>query len=406
VRRALRDRRGGAALVGGLGLLATALGAVAPSGAGAVRAVEVGREANIREITRSYGGLVFDLDGDGWQDLLIGRHWAGPMRLHHNRGDGTFRNVWSRRVPRGERGIRDPHGCASADVNGDGRQDLFCTTGGVRGTAPNPNVLWIQGPDGKLRKRTHAYRVGNRWGRGRAATFVHANGDRWPDLFVGNHFPREDGRRSANRLYINVQGRRFRHAPGFGVDRELGAESVQAADYDRDGREDLILCGKSKLHIYRNVAHRRYRDMRGALGVRGRCTHALVARMDRRAGLDLVLVKEGGISVRLYRRGRFRRAYQLRRDGGVAAAVGDVDGDRRPDIYFLRQGRRNHDARDHVLLNRKGGHRFRSIHIPQSRRGVGESVQTIDYDRNGLDDFVVENGFLKARGPVRLIAFR
>ena len=394
-------------LVGGLALLALLALAVAPRGAVAVQASEVSRDADIHEVSRTYSGLVFDLDGDRWQDLLINRHWDGPMRLYRNQGDGTFLNVWRQVVPPGERGIRDPHGCASADVNGDGRADLFCTTGGVHGTAPNPSVLWIQQQSGELRKRTHHFGVANRWGRGRAATFIHANRDRWPDLFIGNSFPREDRRKSINRLYINVRGHRFRHAGGFGVDRELGAQSVQAADFDRDGREDLALCGKSRLHIFRNVAHQHFRDVTRALGVGGRCQYALLAPMDRRRGLDLVLVRKGGVAVSLYRRGKLRTTFHLRRDGAEAAALGDVNGDDRPDIYLLRRGaRRGHDKRDHVLLNRRGGHRYRGIHIPQTRAGVGDSVQAIDYDQNGLGDFVVENGYLHARGPVRLIAFR
>jgi hypothetical protein len=43
--------------------------------------------------------------------------------------------------------------------------------------------------------------------------------------------------------------------------------------------------------------------------------------------------------------------------------------------------------------------------IPQTIQGIGESVAAIDYDRNGLSDFIVMNGRLKAIGPIRLIAF-
>jgi hypothetical protein len=43
--------------------------------------------------------------------------------------------------------------------------------------------------------------------------------------------------------------------------------------------------------------------------------------------------------------------------------------------------------------------------IPQTHRGLGEAVTAIDYDRNGLTDFIVQNGRHDNRGPIRLIAF-
>jgi hypothetical protein len=335
----------------------------------------------------------------------VGRHWDGRMRLYRNLHDGRFREEFRKRFPRSERAIRDPHRCAAGDVDRDGLVDLFCATGGVRGTDPNPSVFWKQGPAGTFRQRTRAYRVADRWGRGRVATFLDANRDRWPDLFVGNTYPRDDGHRSLNRLYLNVRGQRFRRAPRFGLDRQLGAQSVQAADFDRDGRDDVVLCGKHHLHLFRNVPGRHFRDVTGSVQARGPCAAALLARLNGDRRPDLVLVRRRELSLRLFRRGRFHQAFRLRRAGGADAAVGDVNGDGRLDVYWLRRGRYNHDARDIVLVNRGRG-RFHHIRVPQTRLGRGDAVEALDYDRNGLTDFAIQNGFRKARGPVRLIAFR
>ena len=57
-----------------------------------------------------------------------------------------------------------------------------------------------------------------------------------------------------------------------------------------------------------------------------------------------------------------------------------------------------------MLLNRRQGKSFKSIRIPQTRRGKGDYVTSLDYDRNGRDDFVVLNGYHKHAGPVRLLA--
>jgi hypothetical protein len=58
-----------------------------------------------------------------------------------------------------------------------------------------------------------------------------------------------------------------------------------------------------------------------------------------------------------------------------------------------------------MLVSRGGGKRFKTMSIPQTHRGVGEAVTAIDYDRNGLTDFIVQNGRYDNRGPIRLIAF-
>jgi hypothetical protein len=82
-----------------------------------------------------------------------------------------------------------------------------------------------------------------------------------------------------------------------------------------------------------------------------------------------------------------------------------VNGDGLDDVYYLRSGPPGEDRRDVMLLNSRGGHRFREMNIPQARKGLGEAVTTIDYDNNGLDDFIVENGHRHWPGPIRLVAF-
>ena len=43
--------------------------------------------------------------------------------------------------------------------------------------------------------------------------------------------------------------------------------------------------------------------------------------------------------------------------------------------------------------------------IPSTSEGGAESVWPIDYDQNGLTDFLVLNGGSGGEGPVQLIAF-
>ncbi len=381
-----------------------ALAAIVPSSA-AARGVDLSRAAGVHEITLTRGATVFDYDGDGWDDVLIGRHYAGFPRLYRNNGAGGFQEITDFAFPPGERRIRDPHECASADVNVDGRADLYCTTGGERGLGPNPNRLWIQAEDGRFAERTDRYGVADQWGRGRRATFVDANGDRYPDLYVGNAYPRHDGHRSRNRLFLNDHGDTFVRGSDLGLDREVGANSLQAVDYDRDGREDIFICGKDGIRVYRNLGDG-YREVTLALRAAMNCQSAALANMNRDRHPDLIRVTRSSLRVHLYGSGGFRKPrYRLKRPGGREVAVGRINGDALADIYFLRSGRPNRDARDLALVNRRGGHSFKRVPIPQSREGMGEAVEAIDYDADGRTEFLVMNGHRKWPGPIRLIGF-
>jgi hypothetical protein len=93
-------------------------------------------------------------------------------------------------------------------------------------------------------------------------------------------------------------------------------------------------------------------------------------------------------------------------------AAGDVNGDDRPDIYVMRgKDATGANAPDQVYLNDGTGESFtRMSSIPSTSKGGAESVWPIDYDQNGLTDFLVLNGGSGGEGsgeggPVQLIAF-
>lgn len=375
----------------------------APASAG-VRAFDATAKAGLRANIHSWGGAAADFNADGWEDVLINRHWQAPTRLYRN-DEGRFR-----RVPKGDfpAGRRDRHDCDFADVNVDRRLDLYCTVGGGRGTKRNPNELFIQQPDGGFRKRTGEYRVQDLNGRGRDVAFLNANGDIYPDLFVGNDFPRRDRHVSRNRLFINERGKRFSNGGRYGVNRRVGGQRVQAVDYDRNGLDDLLVCGAGNiLYLYRNTG-RRFRDVSGrALPGRG-CQAAMFARMNGDPKPDLVRLTKNRLYVERQRgKGRFRRDRSpLSVQSGGDLATGRIDRDGRDDLYVLQRGPTHENKPDRVLLTRRGGRKFKRVAIPQTSRGKGDRVFAVDHDRNGRTDFVVTNGRNSARGPVKLIAFR
>jgi hypothetical protein len=58
---------------------------------------------------------------------------------------------------------------------------------------------------------------------------------------------------------------------------------------------------------------------------------------------------------------------------------------------------------DLLLLSQNGGRKLLSVLIPQTRQGSADDVIALDYDLNGLTDFVVLNG-RRREGPVQLLA--
>ncbi len=99
---------------------------------------------------------------------------------------------------------------------------------------------------------------------------------------------------------------------------------------------------------------------------------------------------------------KFSRALTAGRD----AAVGDSNGDGRLDIYVM-QGQAKPtllNPPDVMLLSTATS--WESVTIPQTSAGCGSSVAVLDFDANGLDDYLVSNGARGVAGPTMLIAFR
>ena len=392
---------------------ATALGAVAVVAAALVAApavaatklVDVSKRAGIFDIAHTWSAEPGKVNKDRWEDLLVINHYQpveeGTAYLYLNDGDGTFTRT-NPGFPKADR-----HDCAIADVDRNGRSDIFCTVGGERGFGAKPKELWMQRRDGTFVNRASEYGIEDRKGRGRDTVFIDVNHDRFIDLYVANKVGRGDGKKSKNKLFINGGGDRFQGGGKYGINRQVGGKTVQAIDYDRDGWEDLLVCGDDRLFLFRNVRGRRFDNVSARARVNVPCEGALMTRINGDGRPDLVTVTRTRLKVmHQAKNGRFggKPAHKRKLRAGAEVAAGKVDRDSRPDLYVLRRGKPGKDPPDLMLLNRRGGERFEKLKIPQTRRGKGDYVTSFDYDRNGRDDFVVLNGYHKHPGPVRLLA--
>lgn len=255
-------------------------------------------------------------------------------------------------------------------------------------------------------------RASDPFGRGRLAVFFDLDHDRFDDLFIANRPARTDGLPSRDRVLANPGGRGYIARSVAGIDAAGGADCLRAADLDRDGWEDIVLCERAMdrtdsfgLRILRNVRGRLV-DITPTTGIAKRqAVDAIVADMDHDGRPDIVEVTPFQLRIHFRRGDHYDLGYTRPLRQGIAVAAGDVDGDGDRDLY-VAQGTREKQYPDQMLLSRGDGRGFRSMSVPQAGTGAAESVTPIDYDRNGLTDFLVLNGRgALSSGPVQLIAF-
>lgn len=350
---------------------------------------DVGAEAGLPTDRPSYSLRAHDVDGDGRKDLLIVHH-GGPTELYRNTPSGFVLQTTFVDSLHGE---IDRHDCAWGDVDRDGRDDLYCVKGARVGTAEKHNELWMQRADGTFVDRAGEYRVVDRWGRGRRTSFIDLNGDPFPDLFVGNNYPRQDGHPTPNRTYVNVDGQRFRRID-LGLTRETGSFCVQVADVDGDGRDDLLACEKHRLRLYLRRPGG-FLDVSARFGIPERAASwARLADLDGDDALDLVVVTPGHVSIRLrVSAHRFGApVWRQRLEAGHGLAIGDIDGRRGPDVLVVQGCADGANADDVLLLNDGSATAWAEHALPADVPGCGDVAAPLDFDGDGAADFLVLNG--------------
>lgn len=200
------------------------------------RFTDIAPRLGLADTRRTVGASWFDADADGDLDLIVGNMDGDANALFRNDG-GQFTDIaeaagvaWGGRTPR-----ESTHGtvrpCA-ADVDNDGRTDLFFANYG-------PNGLFLNRGNGRFEDVSAAWGIAID-GRYDACAFADIDHDGRLDLYVNGTVT--GGVSYPDYLFVNT-GTRFDDVTPADVRALQADHGVQWADFDVDGDPDLALTG-------------------------------------------------------------------------------------------------------------------------------------------------------------------
>jgi hypothetical protein len=203
------------------------------------------------EESRSLGVVVADLDDDGLPDVFVANDMS-PNLLYCNRGGGRFEEVGlaSGSAVSADGKAQAGMGIDAADIDGDGRPDLFVTN-----FFREPNSLFHN--RGKLQFNEISARSGlgrpSYWKLGFGCGFFDADNDGHLDVFVANgHIDRNpeahgfpEPYRQPAQLFIGNGQARFTERTGsdagaYFQERHVG-RAAAFGDFNNDGRTDIAV---------------------------------------------------------------------------------------------------------------------------------------------------------------------
>ena len=380
-----------------------------------------------------YAVELADMDGDGDKDLvtsnLVDQEFS-TVSVSKNNGNGTFAAPVD--YPVGP----NPTDLRLADFNGDGKPDVVCLAALSGDNAGDLNsyvtVLFNDGTGGLVNR--HDYSVGENANSG-GVDVGDYTGDGLPDfavasLFTGVYVYRNTGSgtfvqwanmgvsfetthvasadfNSDGRLDLvvgNTDDARIYLNNGAGFTAGVfinnfgdGVKGIATGDFDNDGKPDFALTGRS-LSVYRNLgggasfAKTAYLAGENGTGIK-------TADMDGDGNLDITVSNYLANSVSVYSNDG-TGLFPDKREWGVGMApnshgIGDVNGDGKLDIVAAASNLSQTTV--NVVLN--AGNRNYVARRDYGMPGAAWGVDFADFNRDGYRDVVSGASVSNADGP-------
>jgi hypothetical protein len=268
-----------------------------------------------------------DIDGDGWEDLILGD------TIYRNDRGKKFVNMTSRcNLFLPENAI----GLAVADYDRDGRVDLYvCCPGrpkvdswlSGKSADAGGNQLWRNLGNWRFENVTHKSGTAGGDRSTFSAVWLDANNDGWPDLYVINEF-------GNGVLLVNQGNGTFQEKQLAGSPVDFGSMGVTCGDIDNDGNID-IYCA----NMYSKAGNRVFGNVKP-----GTYPRAVMDKIWSFVGGSQLHRNKGGLRFE-----QLGQKYQVRDVGwAYGAALIDLDNDGWLDLYttagFISRSRSEPDG--------------------------------------------------------------
>ncbi|MGH9654608.1 MAG: CRTAC1 family protein [Bryobacteraceae bacterium] len=335
------------------------------------------------------GVAVADYDNDGLPDIYITA--LGGDHLFHNEGHDRFRDVTA---ASGIHNVDFGTSAAWFDYDRDGKADLivanyvqwspktdvwcsmdgktksYCTPESYKGESLR---LYRNLGNGRFKDVTKKAGLYDLTSKSLGIVVFDYNGDGWPDLYIANDTqPNKLYRNNGNGTFTEIG---LQAGVAYGPDGTArGSMGVDAADYTRSGRPDLVVGNFSKqmMGLYRNNGHGLFTEV------------AASTPLARASYRDVTF-------------GTFFFDYDLDGWPDIFAVNGHIDPDIsrvHPDLQFREQPLLFHNDEHGNFTNASN-----SVGPDIRRPIVGRGAAYADYDHDGdLDILITENN-----GPARLL---
>jgi hypothetical protein len=365
---------------------------------------EISARIGLDKTAAGRGSAIFDMDGDGYLDVVIASAHGG-INLYRNNGDGTFTDAT---VGSGLDECVNTFVITVGDYNNDGLDDLYITR---LGFYQGDSLLYRNNGDGTFTDVTKEAGVGC-WGAAFSAQWVDYDCDGHLDLFVCLNLGSLFDRKTPNRLFHNNGDGTFTE-----VSEQAGIVTLDPTiggawgDYDNDGFPDLFVSnGVGRSQLFRNNGNGTFTDVSREAGIDDVCfgSVSVWCDYDNDGWLDLVQftwspeehvlytlmngeAPPDGKPMRIYHNNRDGTFSRLDRElglngcwGTMSANCGDFNNDGKIDFWLGNGDPRMDRLEPAVMLMSDGDGKYHNVTfaagLPFTGKGHGANIADLGGD--------------------------